>query len=173
LSTVFFIGDTHFGHERVFEKGAWPEFDSIEEHDEEIIRRWNVVVRPKDIVWHLGDVGMWGLPSLAPVRELNGKKRLIRGNHDALRDEDYLGAGFERVVFGPGLEKYGAWLSHMPIHPQCVGRFGRNIHAHTHRSRPLAPLGPWNDERYVCVSCEQVAFAPLSLEEIRGVPPRR
>ena len=57
MNRVFVIADTHFGHKRVieFEAAARP-FATVEEHDAELVRRWNAVVKPKDTVWHVGDV---------------------------------------------------------------------------------------------------------------------
>jgi hypothetical protein len=58
MSEVFFIGDTHFGHRGIIqfsETAPHRPFSTIEEHDAELVRRWNAVVGLKDIVWHLGD----------------------------------------------------------------------------------------------------------------------
>lgn len=51
--------------------------------DEEIIRRWNEVVEPEDIVYHLGDIAMGTIvDSLPKVARLNGYKVAVLGNHD-------------------------------------------------------------------------------------------
>ena len=55
MSRTFVTSDTHFGHDREFLYGPRG-FTSIQEHDEEVIRRWNSVVNPEDEVFHLGDV---------------------------------------------------------------------------------------------------------------------
>ena len=52
----FFTSDTHFGHANVIKFDNRP-FANIEEHDEELVRRWNAVVKPGDVVCHLGHVG--------------------------------------------------------------------------------------------------------------------
>jgi calcineurin-like phosphoesterase family protein len=58
-------------------------FTTKEEHDAEIIKRWNHVVKPEDTVWHLGDVGMGKLERfIQQLSELNGTIHLITGNHD-------------------------------------------------------------------------------------------
>jgi calcineurin-like phosphoesterase family protein len=78
--TVFFTSDTHFLHSMVAKLRG---FASSEEHDEEVIARWNAVVRPDDFVWHLGDVGLGKeLGVLACASHLNGVKHLVTGNHD-------------------------------------------------------------------------------------------
>lgn len=81
--TIYFTSDTHFSHNKdfIYESRG---FDSIEEHDAAIIERWNNVVKPNDIVYHLGDAMLgadhqYGLDCLA---QLNGTIHMIRGNHD-------------------------------------------------------------------------------------------
>lgn len=78
---TFFTADTHFGHASIIKHCRRP-FGSVEEMDAVIVKRWNEVVSPTDIVWHLGDVS-WrrGNPDEC-LRRLNGRKHLIVGNHD-------------------------------------------------------------------------------------------
>ena len=54
---------------------------------EALIANWNRVVAPADTVYHLGDFGFGPAVQLARKR-LNGKIRLILGNHDKIRLED-------------------------------------------------------------------------------------
>lgn len=52
-------------------------------HDDRIILNWNENVRPDDVVWVLGDVGIGNRNViLSRVQQLNGRKHLITGNHD-------------------------------------------------------------------------------------------
>lgn len=91
MARTFFTSDTHFGHRNLLSaKMHRPRpFSSIEEHDEALIRAWNAVVRPDDIVWHLGDFAYrCDLSYAAGIRaRLNGRIRLIRGNHDDLGEQ--------------------------------------------------------------------------------------
>jgi len=80
--TTFFTADTHFSHARILELDNRP-FKTIEEHDEELIRRWNETVSPDDTVIHLGDVALGKIADSLPlVGRLNGFKILKSGNHD-------------------------------------------------------------------------------------------
>lgn len=81
--TFFFTADTHFGHEGIIRMCGRP-FASAEEMDEALIANWNSVVSPKDDVWHLGDFAHGAHPAriLEIYRRLNGRKRLVIGNHD-------------------------------------------------------------------------------------------
>jgi calcineurin-like phosphoesterase family protein len=54
VQNVHFVSDTHFSHDRewlVKSRG----YNSIQEHDEGIIEKWNKQVQPQDVVWNLGD----------------------------------------------------------------------------------------------------------------------
>lgn len=80
MSAIWYTSDTHFFHPRV---AALRGFSSAEEHDAELVRRWNSVVSRGDQVWLCGDVGMGpDTDVLDVVDELNGVKHLITGNHD-------------------------------------------------------------------------------------------
>jgi calcineurin-like phosphoesterase family protein len=76
---TFFTSDTHFGHAKIIEYCKRP-FASVEEMDEEMVRRWNSVVKPSDNVYHLGD---FSFKNGEVVRKrLNGNIFLVLGNHD-------------------------------------------------------------------------------------------
>lgn len=81
--STYFISDLHFGHRNVLAFDNRP-FDTIEEHDEALIQRWNERVTAKDEVWVLGDISWYDPRKTAELlQRLNGTKRLCIGNHDA------------------------------------------------------------------------------------------
>ena len=55
MPKVFFTADTHFGHANVIRFDDRP-FGSVDEMDEELIRRWNSKVGTEDFVYVLGDM---------------------------------------------------------------------------------------------------------------------
>lgn len=80
---VFFISDLHFGHENVIRFDNRP-FETVEEMDAELIRRWNAKVAPGDLVYVLGDM-VWkntNNRAYGLIKSLNGQIILIKGNHD-------------------------------------------------------------------------------------------
>lgn len=80
--TIFFISDTHFGHEAVIGYSHRP-FANVEEMDAALIRNWNSRVTPADTIYHLGDFCFAKRERCeALLRQLNGHKFLIAGNHD-------------------------------------------------------------------------------------------
>jgi calcineurin-like phosphoesterase family protein len=174
MPAVFLVSDTHFGHAGVC---RFTRNDGItklrpwtdpEEMDEAMVKAWNERVGPKDKVYHLGDVVI-NRRALKTLARLNGDKVLIRGNHDIFRDDEY------REHFRE-LRAYhvmnGMILSHIPIHPESLGRFGVNIHGHLHANRVMVPLATSGvtdriDTRYHCVCVEQTPdFAPILFEDV-------
>lgn len=79
-SNVFFTSDTHFNHGNIIRFCNRP-FSSVEEMNEEMIRRWNETVPEDGLVFHLGDFA-WGDKWKPILERLNGRKVLILGNHD-------------------------------------------------------------------------------------------
>jgi len=55
---------------------------NISKHDEDLVKNWNSVVGKKDNVWILGDFAWKNHGHF--IKALNGKKFLIRGNHDKM-----------------------------------------------------------------------------------------
>jgi len=52
--------------------------------DQTLIKNWNELVKPDDIVFHLGDFAFKGSHSIQHYRnQLNGQIHLVRGNHDS------------------------------------------------------------------------------------------
>ncbi len=74
--------DQHYGHGRIIELCQRP-FSSVEEMNEALIENHNRIVRPGDIVWHLGDFSFLRLEaSRELLARLNGEHHLVLGNHD-------------------------------------------------------------------------------------------
>ena len=79
---IFFTSDTHFGHTNIIKYCKRP-FNSLEEHDETLIKNWNNKVGENDIIFHLGDFAFGSEKQwMNYLEQLNGKKYLIIGNHD-------------------------------------------------------------------------------------------
>ena len=174
---------THtFGHENSWAKFKKEDgsplrpFTSTEEMNETMVERWNAVVTPQDTVYHLGDVVI-NKRYLDVVRRLNGKKRLIRGNHDIFKDEQYREVGFQKI-YGVRVFVDRYIFSHIPLHPDCVTeRFRVNVHGHLHANNVMWKTIKSNkdgviyssveeDPRYHCVCVEQTDFRPVSFDEL-------
>lgn len=79
---IFVTSDIHFSHENILQFENRP-FNDVKEMDETIIKRWNSVVSPNDLVYILGDVSFASVKHTNElIKRLNGDKILIKGNHD-------------------------------------------------------------------------------------------
>jgi calcineurin-like phosphoesterase family protein len=100
---TFIISDTHFGHES-FCKYEPSRMDKVLEsgyknQDQMLIHRWNEVVSHDDTVLHLGDFCMQN-PPRDILKKLNGKKILLRGNHDKGSASFHLAQGWNSLIEG-------------------------------------------------------------------------
>lgn len=116
---IYFISDLHFGHKNCLSFDARP-FKTIEEHDQEIITRWNNVVGIDDDVYILGDISWHNATKTIEIfRQLNGNKHLIAGNHDKklLKNKDVQALFLEITPYKELQidDKYGIVLCHYPI----------------------------------------------------------
>ena len=77
----YYIADTHFGHDNIRRLSHRP-FKTIEEMDKTITNNWNSRVRDNDDVYILGDFSYKSKDPISYLKQLNGRKHLIVGNHD-------------------------------------------------------------------------------------------
>lgn len=139
MSKIFFTGDLHFGHKNVLAFDHRP-FETVEEMDAELIRRWNNKVGKGDLVYVLGDM-IWKSKNGEAanlIKSLNGQIILIKGNHDRFLHnaaaKDAL-AGIKDyddicVTLEDGTKKR-VILSHYCI-PMYNGHHHHAIHLHAH-----------------------------------------
>lgn len=173
--SAFVIADTHFGHAKSLsfiqpDGSRLRPFSSVEEMDETMVERWNATVGKRDTVYHLGDVVI-PRASLRILERLNGRKILIRGNHDQgpLKDfsryfEDVRGAFFHHC----GHELNGGLIfTHVPVHPACLtGHYLGNVHGHLHCHFVKDDNGE-ADPRYFSACVERNDFTPVALDLIK------
>ena len=156
----YFISDTHFSDPNILIYSR-PNFKSIEEMNNLIVKNWNETVTNKDTVYILGDIG-----NLEYLNKLNGNKIIIIGNHD--RYEEILDKYPDIKVYDkPIIEKWMI-LSHEPIVFLPKEAPFLNIHGHLHQFdyRYGTSLNWYDGNRYFNVSCEKINFTPISKEEI-------
>jgi calcineurin-like phosphoesterase family protein len=172
MYNIFLLGDPHLSHQGMImfkrdDGSPLRPFATIEEHDEKMIANWNSVVRPVDKVYILGDLVMKAKKQIPIMNRLNGKKVLIKGNHDIGELKVYLPYFYDIRAFHV-LDNFA--ITHIPIHPDCLGRFRGNIHAHTHQRSMMMLDGDKfrvEDPRYFCVSAEQINYTPIEWNDLR------
>lgn len=170
MSNRFVISDTHFGHENTCTKFKREDgsplrpFANAAEMDEAMVERWNAVVKPHDTVYHLGDVVI-NKKFLPILTRLNGKKKLIMGNHDIFGIDEYRKYFYEVASYRVFVDDFV--FSHIPLHPDCVSdRFKVNVHGHLHANQIMRHMQE-PDPRYLCVCVEHTDYAPLSFDEVK------
>lgn len=141
---IWFSSDSHFCHDRgfIYEPRG---FSTVDEANEEIIKRWNSVVGPNDLVYHLGDVMLNdNEKGIQCLERLNGQIYILRGNHDtSTRMYMYLAA---KNVFGCGdyakvikHNGYNFYISHYPTltsnmdNDAPIKKHMINLYGHTHQ----------------------------------------
>lgn len=162
MSDIWFISDTHFGHAnicRFLREDGTPlrPWDDASAMDEEMVEKWNSVVRPGDKVYHLGDVVM-NRRCLSILSRLHGDKRLVLGNHDIFDHGDYL-PYFKRLHGSLKLDNL--LLTHIPVHAGSLAPWAVcNVHGHIHAQ-------DIPDGRYFNVSVEMIDYAPISMDDLK------
>ena len=174
---IWLISDTHFQHANILtftdsntgKLVRGDRFSSVEEMDECMMDNWNNVVKPGDIVYHLGDVMFGNKDQFLPKwRKLNGQKRLVVGNHDDIK---YMVKAnmFSKVMMWRMFPEFGLLFSHVPLDPSSLYRGPNgykdakmllNVHGHIHQN-------PSPTEHHRCVCVEHIDFTPINIEELR------
>lgn len=152
--TVFVASDIHFNHLNILKYcphrgGPETDWDKVAKMNEKIISNWNEIVGETDEVYVVGDVAM-GLIEKAPalISRLNGKKYLIRGNHDKSLtkkregyEHSYADMLFEWVKDYHEMfylfegKKHFMCMSHFPMsHWNGMNQGSIMIHGHLHGS---------------------------------------
>lgn len=163
--TVWFTSDTHFGHTKVIEYCNRP-FETVEEMDAELVRRWNDCVQPGDEVWHLGDFAFRGRQyQEALIPQLAGNVHLVLGNHDAR-----MAAGVKKMFASVhdyreiDLEGRKVVLSHFPFERWNKMHYGSwHLHGHCHGTLKREVPGRTD------VGVDVQGFAPISAESVAHV----
>lgn len=131
MDKTFYIADLHFGHKNVLKYDNRP-FFTVEEMDKTMIENWNRVVEVNDTVYVLGDIAWYDYKrTIEIMRQLNGEKILIKGNHDKLNQE--LRDCFKYVYDYKEIKDNGrdVILCHYPI-PCFNKHFYGSIHLYGH-----------------------------------------
>ena len=114
-----YIADLHFYHDNLNHRMDMRGFSGYEEMNAHMVRQWNDHVTKKDEVYILGDFAISrGRAANEILRQLNGKKFLVEGNHDRfLDDKEFDRSQFEWIRPYAEIQdsKRRVVLSHYPI----------------------------------------------------------
>ena len=167
---IYFTADLHFANGNIIQMKNRP-FLSVEEMNQALIQNWNAKVSDNDDIYILGDFTLKG-PLLANelLEQLQGKKYLIRGNHDRFVDRQ----GFQKDAFlwvkdYFELSWQGRWfiMCHFPL-LSWNGMYRGSFHLHGHQHNPpeynLANRAA--GVKRIDVGVDAQAMSPVSIEEI-------
>ena len=164
---VFVIADLHL--DTVTNEKSMEVFGNRwQSYIEKIQKNWTRVVSDDDIVLCLGDF-CFGTKDNIPyyTRQLNGRKILIRGNHDRTKSL-YIEAGFQDVMGEYVLHPHHSGFNRIILftHKPRIGmdKYTANIHGHIHDQ--LLDPAIFELENYFNVSVENINYTPIELQEI-------
>lgn len=174
----FVISDLHLFHKNIINL-CRPQFSDIAKMHETIITNWNKAVSKCDLVYVLGDV-LFKEEGFQIVKQLNGSKILVAGNHDnESQTINYL-CEFAQIRgainYHCKITKKRVIMTHIPIHPLSLTRWDYNLHGHLHTGN-IGALINTNikdetitemtiDKRYINVSCEQLNYTPILISRL-------
>lgn len=170
MSNVLFISDLHFGHKNIIKYENRP-FASIDDMNDKLIKNWNSTVKDNDEVYILGDFSFGNQAfTLNILQKLNGKKYLIKGNHDHVVEKSpEIRAEFEWIkdyyVLKHNNLKFV--LFHFPIQVWDCQHYGSihlygHVHGNTETNHPmlLTLKNSFN------VSADVIDFTPINIDDI-------
>ena len=170
MERKLYTADLHFGHKSVLKFDKRP-FESIEEHDKTLIDSWNSRVDKNTQVYILGDIALHNEKAYSwYLKQLNGHKHLIVGNHDRklLKDSEAMGY-FVSVDNYLELSDNGRHLvlCHYPM-AEWNGFFSGALHlyGHIHNSVNESAKYMLQFENALNCGCMINNYAPVSLEEL-------
>lgn len=134
---IYFTADLHFGHASIIKYCKRP-FKCVEHMNETLIKNWNSLVEPRDMVYVLGDFAM-GDPE-PYLKRLYGDICLIPGDHDKVNKwpESQVGPRIDNFFIGDQYlvlchylmyswprSHYGSWLLHGHYHREVASDWGK------------------------------------------------
>jgi calcineurin-like phosphoesterase family protein len=168
VSNIWVVSDTHFNHTNILkfkDKGGklfrGDLFKDTDHMNNIMIDNWNKLVKPQDKIYHLGDV-YFGAQDKADaiLSRLNGKKRLIVGNHDVIYGKgNVLQKHFQKIYMWRLFKEFNMCLTHVPIHENNFRKVEYNVHGHIHQNDSSGP-------KYINVSVEKTDYTPVNIEEV-------
>jgi calcineurin-like phosphoesterase family protein len=171
--TIWFTSDTHLSHRNIIQYCNRPD-QTVLDMDKRIINNWNKVVRKDDIIYHLGDFSFCNKKNEVEelLRQLNGQKHLIVGNHD--RDETQKAKGWGTVSplkmikikykDKKGIDRYqDITLCHYAMKVwKNSGRGSWQLYGHSHGTLPDDPNSFQMD-----VGVDSNNFTPISFQQVK------
>lgn len=159
---LYVWSDMHFNHKNII-LHAKRDFDNMEDMGAQMLAAYLATISPEDVVIFGGDISMGHQDqiskTLSDIKQLPGRKILIRGNHDK-SDMTKLLDTFEYVCAAFTFRTSDALIdcTHYPI-PVLQGRI--NLHGHTHQHLI--------SKHHINMSVEHTGYAPVLFDQLRKI----
>lgn len=168
---IYYIADTHFGHNSVLKFDDRP-FETIEEHDRCLMENWNARIQDRDDVYILGDFAYRNeKPEEWYLERLKGKKHLIIGNHDSRLLENeaamrYFESADKMLHVTDGRDEL--CLCHYPL-AEWFGFYKGHYHiyGHIHNHDDETARFMKTRESAFNAGCMLYGYTPVTLEEMK------
>lgn len=161
----YVTSDQHFFHENIIKYQKRPftnNFDGVIHNITTIGQNYNKIIKDEDLVFHLGDLACGKFKTFENVghilKNLKGRKILIKGNHDKWPNEyykKYFESVHEYLIFG------NTFMCHYPCYEPSKIKYtikietqyrkileknncSKVIHGHIHNSNPSL----WDNDGY-------------------------
>ena len=164
---IYYTSDLHLFHYNII-RLCNRSYNTVEEMNGDLIKRWNIKVGPNDDVYILGDI-VFKYADINEVKEmlkkLNGKKHLIRGNHDKFLNQLNWRDYFESLDVYKEINDNGRMvcLFHYPIE-EWNGYYRNSymLYGHVHENMADIKKHP----RKFNVGVDVNGFEPKTLDEL-------
>jgi len=162
IDNIFITADQHFGHSNIIKYESRP-FLNAEDMDRVLIKNWNTVVSNKDTIIIAGDISFHNKEKTTEIiNQLNGKKILVKGNHDKRNNRWWMDVGIDTVSSFPIIFNDYFVIQHEPpayYNDACPYFY---IYGHVHGSEMYKTI----TKKTACVSVERWEYRPVELEKI-------
>lgn len=176
--TIWFTSDQHFDHANIIRHCKRP-YPFVTQMNRSLIENFNAVVGKNDTTYHLGDFVWkhnWSV-ALSFFKKLNGKHKVLEGNHDKWLRKLRAGENPHAKIYEPHLNEkvqiieplkeividgQRIVLSHYALATWCAsGRGSWMLHGHSH--------GNYKPEfgRVMDVGVDPNNYFPVSFKQVR------
>jgi calcineurin-like phosphoesterase family protein len=160
---IFFSADWHNLHYNILRFCNRP-FKNVIEQEQCLLENHNSIVKPKDIVYCIGDIAMTKEGAISALSKMNGIKIFILGNHD-FKFENIIKQYCREVhnLCDIRIEQQKITLCHYAMRVwNCSHHGAWCVHGHSHGTLPS--LGKSYD-----VGVDSNNFKPVSFEELEVI----
>jgi calcineurin-like phosphoesterase family protein len=160
---IYFTSDLHLFHKKAIEFDQRP-FRDVDHMHQELVDRWNSVVKVSDVVYVLGDVSFGNKVETASVLlRCNGILHLIPGNHDNLNRLKPCFSEIHSWLINLNAAGRHFWLCHFPLDSWMENRGHSggwiNLHGHTHGTSVRR-------KNRLDVGCMNWNYTPISIDQV-------